>query len=95
MVLAKLALSGGNCDCRTWVRRARDPGPGPAGPRRRHDKRPHVPRRLAGLHGERPENYPPRERTAAAEAVHSSRADTTPGGGSDVSSQVRALQGSF
>jgi hypothetical protein len=46
-----VALSGGSCNCRTWVRRARDPGPGPAGPKRRHDKRPHVPRRLAGLNG--------------------------------------------
>jgi len=40
MVLAVLALSGGSCNCcRTWVRRARDPGPGPAGPERRHGER--------------------------------------------------------
>jgi hypothetical protein len=35
-----LALSGGRCNCRTWVPRARDPGPGRADPKRRHDGRP-------------------------------------------------------
>jgi hypothetical protein len=39
MVLAVLALSGGSRNCWTWVHRARDPGPGPAGPQRRHDER--------------------------------------------------------
>src|SRR5260370_26571701 len=82
MVLAVLTLSGGSSNCRTWVRRARDPGPGPADPKRRHDERSRP--TAAG----RPE-------WGAAGAVHSSRADTTPRGGSDVSTQVRALQGSF
>ncbi len=49
MVLAVLALSGGSRTCRTWVHRARDPGPGPAGPKRRHDERPHVRWRLAAV----------------------------------------------
>jgi hypothetical protein len=57
MVLAVLALSGGSCNgscsgrcnCRMWVRRARGPGPGPADPTRRHDERPDVRRRPAGL----------------------------------------------
>jgi hypothetical protein len=65
-----VALSGGSCNCRTWVCRARDPGPGPAAPRRRHDERPHVRRRLAGLNGERPETYPVVRRQAAPAPGH-------------------------
>ena len=38
-----LALSGRRCNCRTWVPRARDPGPGRADPKRRHDGRPSRP----------------------------------------------------
>ena len=37
---------------------------------------------------ENPENYPSRERTASREAIRVPRADTTGGGGSDVSDQV-------
>jgi hypothetical protein len=65
-----VALSGGSCNCRTWVRRARDPGPGPANPKRRHDERPHVRRQLAGPNGERPETYPVVRRQAAPAPGH-------------------------
>ena len=90
-----IALSGGNRNCRTWVRRARDPGPGPADPKRRHDERPHLRRRLAGLNGEASGDLSCRQKAAPAEAVRGSRAGTTPGGGSDVSDQVRTLPGPF